>query len=335
MFDGRSGADIEKATVFGASPLVTASVFGHLEVVKYLMRSGADMEATDCHGASPLIIASAFGHLDVVKYLVEAEADKEKAMRGGVSPLFYASENGHLNVVEYLVESGADKDGADEYGASPLYIASCHGRLGVVKYLLACGANKETADADGAAPLAMASRHGHLDVVKYLVGEAGRCPPPSPALLPDLCSEAAADVAAWLHSVAGWGPLHFACEADCRPVIQRLLRSGASPLTEAGSVTPVMLGSAATRRFVADAVVWNPEGNTLFPPAVQDVVRTAMLLYARCGGCEGCGRCGLIATLPKEVLLLALGFLPREPPTRPCGHPPPRPLPPAKRRRLC
>ena len=50
---------------------------GRLGVVQYLVEIGADKEKASNNGASPLIIAAQDGHLPVVQYLVEMGADKE------------------------------------------------------------------------------------------------------------------------------------------------------------------------------------------------------------------------------------------------------------------
>ena len=90
------------------------------------------------------------------------------------------------------------------------------------------------------------------------------------------------EIATWLRSIIGWQPLHFACEADDEPMIMRLLRHGASQLAEANGITPNMLGSAATRRMVNEALVWKPSSHPLFPLSVRTVVRMVLLLRARC-----------------------------------------------------
>ena len=234
-----------------------------------------------------------------------------KVRDDGATSLYTASYNGDAAVVRCLVESGADKDRATDDGVSPLYVASQNGHLDIVRCLVGAGADKYKALDDGTLPVHIASYNGHVAVVKHLLGEAGRCTPPPTAMLDELALKASPELAPWLKSIAGWQPLHFACDADNRPVIVELLRSGASPVAAAGGVTPAMLGSACTRRFVAHASVWSPGSHALFPACVHAAVRTVLQLHAR--------EYGVLPTVHIDVLLFALGFLPREQLSVPSG----------------
>ena len=64
------------------------------------MESGADMDKTADQGTSPVMIASLKGHLEVVNCLVEAGADKDKASRFGAMRIYVASQAGHVDVVK-------------------------------------------------------------------------------------------------------------------------------------------------------------------------------------------------------------------------------------------
>jgi hypothetical protein len=82
--------------------LISASILGHLEVVKYLVEKGVDVNT---QSSAALRFASQYGKLEVVKYLLENGADIHSR---NDEALILASQNGHLDVVRYLVENGAD-----------------------------------------------------------------------------------------------------------------------------------------------------------------------------------------------------------------------------------
>jgi ankyrin repeat protein len=106
--------------------LVVACAFGHLEVVKYLMKNGSDIHSGNNEA---LIVASEYGYVEIVKYLIKNGADihaqREYALRT-------ASEYGYLEVVKFLVENGADIHAENNYA---LRKASFKHYSDIVKYL--------------------------------------------------------------------------------------------------------------------------------------------------------------------------------------------------------
>ena len=104
------GADLNKITNSGDSPLDLAARNGDLEMVKLLVENGANIEKEYQRAHQPLHKASLNGHLEVVKYLIGKGAKINDPSNEGlfVSPLHEAVKGGHFNVVEYLVDNGAD-----------------------------------------------------------------------------------------------------------------------------------------------------------------------------------------------------------------------------------
>ena len=72
---------------------------------------GADVNLETIEGATPLVAAAQWGHLDVVKWLAgkgpgEGGADVNKARDTGATPLWKAAQNGHDAVVRYALWCG-------------------------------------------------------------------------------------------------------------------------------------------------------------------------------------------------------------------------------------
>ena len=137
--------------------LIEASQVGDLERVKELVSQGVD------NFDLALRDASLFGHLEVVKYLVEASKKQPSVINGADNfdeALRNASIFGHLEVVKYLVENGADNFDL------ALRLASWKGQLEVVKYLVEQGADIHAKNDEA---LRYASMNAHLEVVKHLV----------------------------------------------------------------------------------------------------------------------------------------------------------------------
>ena len=66
------------------------------------------MEAKNQYGSTPLIVASLKGHLDIVTYLVEeCGANVEAKKKDGLTALARAKANGYSDVEQYLRSKGA------------------------------------------------------------------------------------------------------------------------------------------------------------------------------------------------------------------------------------
>jgi ankyrin repeat protein len=155
-----------------------------------LLKEGADVNKATDDGTTPLFMASQHGHCDVVEALLRGGADVNKAKNDGTTPLFMASQNGHCDVVEALLRGGADVNKANNDGATPLYIASEKGHCDVVEALVRAGADLTLAWR-GRTPLRSATRKGHTDVVRVLqsaaaagAGRLQHCAPRQQLVLP-------------------------------------------------------------------------------------------------------------------------------------------------------
>jgi len=160
------------------TPLHCAAMYGHLSVVKVLVKAGADVNARDDYKKNtPLNWAAMHGHLSVVEVLVKAGADVNAQNYEGKTPLHCAAMNGHLSLVKVLVKAGAYVNALDNGGETPLHYAAAHDTADtafVIKALVKSGANINAQDKiKRATPLHLASRHGHLSNAKTLIAAGG------------------------------------------------------------------------------------------------------------------------------------------------------------------
>ena len=78
-----------------------------MPVVRELLERGATVDAADGIGETPLIIASMRGHLPVVRELLERGATVDAADDMGDTPLYVAIWKGHLGIISELLARGA------------------------------------------------------------------------------------------------------------------------------------------------------------------------------------------------------------------------------------
>ena len=163
------------------SALLAASVNGHLNVVKHLIKSGASVNICECCGVTPLHVALLYNRsFKVVDYLVGHGANVNAADKLGQTPLMIASGKGDymLPLVRYLLKKGADKNCLDAKGHSALHHASSQDNNMIVALLLECGAEPmfqevphtpEERECYVPSPLILAAANGSGEVARHLL----------------------------------------------------------------------------------------------------------------------------------------------------------------------
>ncbi|AVP87217.1 hypothetical protein phytr_2610 [Candidatus Phycorickettsia trachydisci] len=165
-----------------ATPLCQAAMFGHKDVVKYLVENGAEVnyKFSTNYQLYPLHVAAENGHLEIVKYLVQNGADihtksvsNKYDCLSDCTPLDLAVVKGHLEIVKYLHEElVADLNCdhvIDQDKNSIIHIVAQRGYVKVMQYLLNTGLSPDVKNEDGDTPLLLATWSNHLEMVKFLL----------------------------------------------------------------------------------------------------------------------------------------------------------------------
>jgi ankyrin repeat protein len=100
------GADVNKRTSFGRTPLSRAADVGFKDIVELLIARGADVNAKNNWNWTPLHNA-VYGHKDMVELLITEGANVNARDGAGRTPLFYAKDEGKAEIVELLRKHGA------------------------------------------------------------------------------------------------------------------------------------------------------------------------------------------------------------------------------------
>ncbi|OMJ24197.1 Ankyrin repeat and EF-hand domain-containing protein 1 [Smittium culicis] len=106
-----------------------AAISGDIQKLKRLWATWKpagwlDINDKDQDGLSPLITASCFGKLDVVKFLIENGANVNQTDDFGWSALMWATNNNDENIVNYLIQNHASIDPKSVRGHTAMNIAT-------------------------------------------------------------------------------------------------------------------------------------------------------------------------------------------------------------------
>ena len=163
----------------GATALFHAAQENHPDIVDLLIKHGADVNLTFDRGdTSPLGIACKFGHIEVVKRLLKAPgAQINQTTDKGATALGIAAKNGQDDIVRLLLENGADPNIGGKSGITPIDAACLSGHANIVRMLLDSGA---CTDAERTLPGAtyttstIAELGGHREVMSVLTAHRQR-----------------------------------------------------------------------------------------------------------------------------------------------------------------
>ncbi|MYK87127.1 MAG: hypothetical protein F4018_01555 [Acidobacteria bacterium] len=169
-------------------PIVAAAEAGDAGAVRDLLAAGADVDAASVDGATALHWAVHRDLPELVQLLVDAGADASVSNRYGVQPLALAATNGSAVVLERLLDAGADPNAPMPGGETALMTAARAGPPDAVRVLLRAGADPNARDDVGGQTAVMwAAARNNAPAVHALaelgadlhVRTTGPPPPPS------------------------------------------------------------------------------------------------------------------------------------------------------------
>ena len=167
-------ANVNARTDSGDTPLTLAARNDHDNVVHALLSdSQCPVDAKGQDGYSALHYSCKYGHVDIVKTLVKHKANVNTKTDSGDTPLTLAAINKHDNVVHALSDYNCEVLAKDKDSYNALLHSSCErGYVGIVRNLVTKHkANIGAKTNSGDTPLHLAASYGQLQVTIDLINE--------------------------------------------------------------------------------------------------------------------------------------------------------------------
>jgi len=226
------GADIDRETYEGATPLIFAVANNQLSSVLTLLAHGPDVNKMTSNNETPLLIAVKNQNPKIAEALIREGASIDLADKYGATALHYAALTGNFEMSDLLIYYNADYNKKANDGTTPLMASILAGYADITDLLFQSGANLEARDNAGFTPFLIASQNGDTMIMNLLLKEG---------------------VDLYEKNNFNYNALALAIESNSRPAVGFLLEKGekwTSPEKE--GVNPYTVASALGRKDIVE-----------------------------------------------------------------------------------
>eukprot|EP00931_Biecheleriopsis_adriatica_P054841 TRINITY_DN32310_c0_g1_i1.p1 TRINITY_DN32310_c0_g1~~TRINITY_DN32310_c0_g1_i1.p1 ORF type:complete len:1005 (-),score=233.26 TRINITY_DN32310_c0_g1_i1:183-3197(-) len=168
LLDEKADPNMPKSTD-GMTPAAAACAEGQYQILDMLLEAQADPNLASQEGATPLLMATQENHTKLMERLLVARADPNGAINADVTPAFIAADQNFEDALEILLEANADPNHADQKGNLPLIAAVIKDSSAVLEILLEKAADPNRTDTDGASALSWAASYANVESVQLLI----------------------------------------------------------------------------------------------------------------------------------------------------------------------
>ncbi len=160
------GADPNRKSDYGETPVRVSSRAGHFEVVRLLLDRGASITPLNWN---ELMHAVALGSLDDVKKAFDDYPDVELRDSTGCTALMLALKLGDIEKAKMLLQYGASPNSIPDANEEPLHCAIQSGNREIVEFFLSLKAEYLPTGYEDRGPVAAAIDCGNREVIEFLI----------------------------------------------------------------------------------------------------------------------------------------------------------------------
>ncbi|KAI5462904.1 ankyrin repeat-containing domain protein [Mariannaea sp. PMI_226] len=215
------GANVDRV-LLDHTPLTLSITLGCTAITAVLVDSGADPNKASRDGNTPLLAAASTGHDETVRYLLAHGADPSACpSQSGYTAMHMAAHKDKPHILQLLASFGAPVDPLDRACETPLLVAAKLSNGDSARRLIKLGADTERIGPDGMSVLSHAVKAGDLKLVNALLDVGTRMP------LSTVSRDSMSDDGYQVPEPQTT-PVHVAAQHGRDDIIIRLVSSGAS-----------------------------------------------------------------------------------------------------------
>lgn len=217
--------------------IINALKSGDLTKIREWIEQVGDINEEIQHGLAAIHYASMLGHLNATRELVKSGADVNlrisisSEIESGKCPLHLAAENGHAEVVDFLIKSGASvNDGCFLDGNNTaLHLSVINNHITSIECLIKHGADLDLTDANGKNAMSYAISFGDAKIIETLLNAGASVPPQKNRRIRQHEWKQESGAISMGPMITKKTPsLHAAAEKGMADVVRRIISSGAS-----------------------------------------------------------------------------------------------------------
>jgi len=168
-----NNTNINTPNEYGMTPLMYASKYNKINIVKFLLENNADIKIENKNQYNYTALEEACtnnNNLEIVKLLLDNGADINHKTLNRMTPIMIATNLGQNKIVEELINRGADVNLVANNDSSPFSIAINKGYIEIVKLIInAPNFDINIIDINGNTPVMLATIKNNFEILKILV----------------------------------------------------------------------------------------------------------------------------------------------------------------------
>ncbi len=156
------------------TPIILATIGGHLEAVRLLLRAGAHSQPLPGFEHTGLRAAALFGQEDIAMLLLAHGADPNSQSAGGRTPLMasclprqFVGLEQSKRILQLLLRAGAAVNDQNDLGETALFLAASRGHREQCEILLTAGADPNIRNKEGLRASEVASNDAALVFTRF------------------------------------------------------------------------------------------------------------------------------------------------------------------------